>query len=433
MRSFARRLLPLFPLLSLLSIACDDESTEAEQPTEWTDPEGQDVTWEPARPDGLDWQLKATTTYVKAPDSDLVTVTETSLRVPASDFPDLATLEAGSAIIGNPHAEFAETNPVGFIRKVVSVSEDGDELVIETEAATLADAFESCDMVATVQLSDFADLDFVSEEGARISPKPSDDSDEPEAQPNIAFNAGGVVLFDANGLKATLTKATFQFAPSFNFDLDASILKGLKRLSAVASGSQSAELEVKLETTTQIDKSFEKEFAAAPIPIPLGPIVVTATPKLIVGCEVNVPSGMNVTAGLKQSSSVAIGVEYTKEDGVNPVAQSSFTLTRLGPTFNTGKPVEARCFIRPELHAGLNIVVASAGVTMALEGFSEVAASVTNNVCKVDMELGIKGTVGVNATAFGFEALDEDVTIFTKNVPILNDAPCFPKARPELN
>lgn len=427
MKSFARRLLPVCSLFALLGLACDEESTEKEQPVDWTDPDGQEVTWTPARPDGLDWELKATTTYIKAPASDLVTVSETSLRVPASDFPDLLTLEAGAAIIGNPHSEFAATNPIGFIRKIVSVSEEGDEIVIETEAATLADAFESCDMVATVALSDFADLDFVSADGARISPKPESDSEEPEAEPSIAFDAGGVVLFDGNGVKATLSKATFQFAPSFNFDLDASVLKGLKRLSAVASGSQSAELEVKLETTAQVDKSFEKEFAAAPIPIPLGPLVVTATPKLIIGCEVVIPSGLSVTAGVKQTSNVAIGVEYTKEDGVSPIAQSSFTLTRLGPNFNTGKPVEARCFIRPELHAGLNIVVASAGVTMALEGFADVSASVTNNVCKVDMNLGVEGTVGVNATAFGFEALDEDLTIFTKNVAILNDANCTPK------
>lgn len=431
MKTFAHRfLLPMLPLFALFPIACDDESSEEEdQPTEWTDPEGEAVTWEPARPDGLDWELKDTTTYIKAPASDLVTVLDGSLRVPAADFPELASLEAGTAIIGNPHADFAATNPIGFIRKVVSVSEDGDELVIETEAATLADAFESCDMVATIALSDFEDLDFVAEDGTKLSPK---SSGEPEAEPNISFNKAGTILFDADGLKATLTKANFQFAPSFNFDLDASVIGGLKRLSAVATGNQSAELEVKLETTEAIDKSVEKVFSAPPIPIPLGPLVVTATPKLVLGCELNVPSGMNVVAGVKQTSSVAIGAVYTKEDGLDPVAQSNFTLNRLGPTFNTGNPVEARCYIRPELHAGLNIVVANAGVKMALEGFADVSANVNNNVCKLDMDLGVKGTVGVNATAFGFEVVDQELTLFTKNVAILNDANCVPAKKAVL-
>jgi hypothetical protein len=253
------------------------------------------------------------------------------------------------------------------------------------------------------------------------------DTGAPEAGPEIAFDAGGTVLFDAQGLKATVTKGKFQFAPSFNFDLDASVLQGLKRLSAVATGSQSAELEVKLETTSAVDRDFEKSFTAPPIPVALGPIVVLITPKLHLGCEVDVPSGMTVTSGMKQSSSVAVGAQFVKGEGVSGIAQTSFTLTRLGPTFNTGAPIEARCYIRPELHAGLNIVVASAGVNIAMEGFADASASVTNNVCKVDLDVGVEGSVGIQATALGFAELDEDVTIFSKSVPLLNDASCIPK------
>lgn len=413
---------------ALVIAACGEESSEEEvQPTEWSDPDGVEVTWKPARPDGLNWELKASTTYVKAPDSDLVTVTETSLRVPAADFPELLNLELGSAIIGNPHQTFAATNPIGFIRKVAAVSQDGDEIVIETEAASLADAFESCDMVTTIKLDDFENLEFVAEDGAKISPKAP--SGDPEANPALAFNKSGTVLFQNDQLKATLSKATFQFAPSFNFDLDASLLKGLKRLSAVASGSQSAELEVKLENTVGVDEEFEKTFSAAPIPIPLGPIVITVTPKLVLGCSVQIPEGMNLTAGMQQSSSVAFGVEFVKGEGLSPIAQSSFSFTRLGPTFNTGKPITARCFIRPELQTGLNIVVANAGIDIGLEGYAQVSAAVTNNVCKVDMDLGVGITAGVSATAFGFDVLDEDVTLFSKEVALLDNASCIPKLK----
>ncbi len=78
---------------------------------------------------------------------------------------------------------------------------------------------------------------------------------------------------------------------------------------------------------------------------------------------------------------------------------------------------------------GLNIVVANAGIDIGLEGYAQVSAAVTNNVCKVDMDLGVGITAGVSATAFGFDALDEDVTLFSKEVALLDNASCIPKLK----
>ena len=412
-------------MFALLPLACEDESTEEEQPTEWTDPDGEAVTWEPARPDGLDWEFLDTTTYIKSPQADLVTVEASSLRMPAAEFAELLSIQPGDAVVGDADADRADTNPIGFMRKVVSVSEVGDEIVIETEAATLGDAFELCDMVHTVDLADFADLEFVAEDGTKIAPK-SGEGGEPGAEPNISFDKSNTVLFEGNGLKATATKANFQFAPSFNFDLDFSLAKGLKSFSAVATGAQSAEIEVKLETTQGVEKDFNKTFSAAPIPVPIGPITIMVTPRLVLGCGVDIPSGINLKAGMTQGATVAVGMQFVKGDGVSGIAQASFTLARTGPTFNTGAPLTARCFIRPELHVGLNIAVASAGVVIGLEGFGEVASEVVNNACKFDMDLGIRGKIGVELDAIIGDPLSANLNVFTKDVAIVDNQSCLP-------
>lgn len=413
------------------AIACSTEEapTPDDSPTVWNDPEGQEATWAPDAADHTEWKFKDTTTYVKSPKQNLVTVAETSLRFPSAEFPDLLPLAAGDVLIGNAADDGTLKNPSGFLRKIVSVAEEGGEIVVTTEEATLADAFETCDMAATFDLSSLANATFVDEtDGTTIKPESFGGGlgGPAELEANaINFNVANVVLFNEPPLKASVTKGSFSFAPAFHFELDAAIIGGLKHFEAVATGTTTAELEVKLETTQAIVKDFTKTFGGTPSQFSVGPLEIVVTPKLVMGCSVNVPTG-NITVGAKATSVVALGVEYDKSTGLKGIAQSDFELTRNGPNTQMSSAATARCFIRPSIgvevgrgnlgHGGANLEVEASGDTSVL------AAAKT---CKFDFTVGVKADVDLELVALGFEVVDKDnLSLFNKSTKLVDDGNC---------
>lgn len=430
-----RRIIALSACSSLLfalaagSVGCDtDESTPVDDsPTEWKDPEGQEANWTPDATDHTEWKFKDTTTYIKSPKQNLILVTDSTLVLPSADFQDILPLAAGDVLIANAADDGSQKNPSGFLRKVVSVAEQGTDIVVTTEPATLADAFETCDMVATWDLPSFGDQTFIDEtDGTTIKPANFGPPTDVELQAEgVNFNVGGVVLFEQNGLKASVTKGSFSFTPTFHFELDAGIIGGLKHFEAVATGTTVAELEVKLESTQAIVKDFSKTFGGTPIQIPVGPLTATVTPKLVMGCSVNVPTG-SVTAGAKATSIVSIGAEYDKSTGLKGVAQSNFTLTRNGPNAELSAVATARCFIRPSLDLNLSAVgLAHAGANLEIEGFGDAAVTASAKTCRFDFTVGVKSNIDVELDALGFDILDKQgLVLIDKSTKLVDDGNC---------
>lgn len=418
-------------MVPFVMVGCSSDpeaQPEPEQPTEWQDPEGQDVTYAPVGEEKMEWKFNANTTYVKAPRNDQVEVLADSLKVPAAGFEDVAALSAGAVLIGPAHKDRAATNPGGFLRKIVSITPEGTNLVIQTEPARLEDAFETCNFNVLRDLPSFGDMTFSDPvDGKKFSPKSFGIPDEPGLQPAVAFDKSGLILFDNGTFKATVTSGKMDFTPSFDFTFDASLLKGLERFEAVASGAFSAELVVKFENTQGFNSSFSKNFNATPFGIDIGPLTAEITPRLAMGCTVNIPSGLSITAGAKATSNVAFGVSYVKDSPLQGIAQSNFTLTRIGPTFDENAASTARCFIKPSLEVKLSAVVASAGAKLSVEGFDQLTASVASNTCKLDYTVGVKGTADVDLKAFGVSLVDKEFTLFTKNAQLLDNRSCIPK------
>lgn len=418
-------------MVPFVMVGCSSDpegQPEPEQPAEWQDPEGQDVTYAPVGAEKMEWEFNPNTTYVKAPRNDQVEVLADSLKMPAAGFEDVAALSAGAVLIGGAHKDGVATNPGGFVRKVVSVTSDGTTLTVQTELARLEDAFASCNFNILRDLPDFGDMTFSDPvDGKKFSPKSFGIPTEPNLQPAVAFDKSGLVLFDDGTFKATVTTGKMSFTPSFDFAFDASLLKGLERFEAVASGAFSSELVVKLETTQTFSSSFSKTFGANPFGIDIGPLTAQITPTLTMGCSVNVPAGLSISAGAKATSNVAFGVRFEKGSPLDGIAETSFTLTRIGPTLDENGASTARCFIRPSLEVKLSAVVASAGAKLAVEGFDQLTASVASNTCSLDYTVGVKGTAEVDLKAFGVSLLDKDFSLFTKNALLLDNRACVPK------
>lgn len=398
-----------------------------EPPAEWKDPDGQDVTYAPEGAEKMEWKFNANTTYVKAPRNDQVEVKADSLIMPITGFEDVAALAPGSVLIGGAHSTYAATNPGGFLRKIVSITQDATNLIIMTEDGRLEDAFETCNFNVMRDLPDFGDMVFSDPtDGQKMQPKSFGIPSDPNLQPAVGFDKSGLILFDNGTFKATVTTGKMNFTPAFDFAFDASLLKGLERFEAVASGDFSAELTVKFENTQALTQSFSKNFEAQAFGVAIGPLTAQIIPRLAIGCNVNIPAGLSVTAGAKATSNVAFGVKYIKDSPIQGIAQSSFTLTRVGPTMDEGAPSTARCFIRPSLEVKLSAVIASAGANLAIEGFDQLTASVAAKQCTLDYTLGVKGTAGVDLKAFGISIVDSDFNLFSKTALLLDNRDCTP-------
>lgn len=73
--------------------------------------------------------------------TDDVSVTPTALRFPKATHPEVLAWKPGRIIVAGP-GEGAGKNPLGFARRVVSVAEQGEDLVVTTETPVLQELFE---------------------------------------------------------------------------------------------------------------------------------------------------------------------------------------------------------------------------------------------------------------------------------------------------
>lgn len=97
--------------------------------------------------------LGATNTYkyndgvvvADAPFVDAVLVADDTLTVPAAGQTIVAQLQPGTIFVGDRRADMAESNPIGFLRRVVGTRMDGANVVIDTTPAMMDDLFAEAD------------------------------------------------------------------------------------------------------------------------------------------------------------------------------------------------------------------------------------------------------------------------------------------------
>ncbi|MFN3196795.1 MAG: hypothetical protein ACE366_00060 [Bradymonadia bacterium] len=110
----------------------EDEVVSAEQKAVWRD----------RLDDGGDFvevKLRPGVQLVPQAVADVAFVEQGALRFPAQGNEDLLSLAEGTPMVADRASDDAAGNPLGFMRKVKSVQQIGDEIVIETERAALSE------------------------------------------------------------------------------------------------------------------------------------------------------------------------------------------------------------------------------------------------------------------------------------------------------
>ncbi|QDE70995.1 hypothetical protein BHS05_30480 [Myxococcus xanthus] len=136
---------PVLAILAclLLTGSCAETLPEDDTPTEFTVKSPHEdldsVVWEPQfEPDYNNLQPQPWVEVVTETQARTVVVRPDSLIFPRAEHPEVLEWEAGKIVVSAP-SDGPGANPLGFARRVVSVTEVDDTLVVATEAAALED------------------------------------------------------------------------------------------------------------------------------------------------------------------------------------------------------------------------------------------------------------------------------------------------------
>lgn len=390
--------------------------------------------------------------------ADDVTVQGDRLLFPKTAHADIASKKAGDVLVGDAGFSPNTPNKWGFLRKVVSVTEEGDNYVVKTERADLTDVVTEGELSGQLTVPSLQPTDPAASTKT-LGKKGGDTIKLLDFSGKTLFaNTGSVEVqpgktlgYEAN---VTLTKGTLDFTPTF--DVGAKIgkpsgfsLKGvIKEAHAIANG--------KLEAVAEVDASFKligtatgEDVAALiakkvfnkpstviadhKIKLPglkLGFISVPAHAQFraVVTCDMKWGGETRVVVGGKASATVSAGARY---DGskISPVWDHSETLEQLGPVWTINHDLGLRCAIVPELK--LNLWDVAAGEVVA-EAYAALEAKATCNSSTLTGDVSGAAYAGASARAkakldvFGLYKWEKECMLFDMHSPKASFSGSFP-------
>ncbi len=381
--------------------------------------------------------------------ADVAKVEATKVTFPASAIATMGMPGKGTVLVSDRQLPGTSgTNPDGFLRKVTSAAQTGDQLVVNTTDATLQDAVDDLDVQATLQVPDLnvdgpatnsqsEGIGTMKTGGTTIKLLDYSGTKLVDYSANVTLPNQKTVGFNAF---ATVEKGTLTFSPSYDVGIKLGFLK-VKEAHAIAKGQLDAELlvdaGVKLNTNLdsqsftllvaqQLLKSQTTRIADYKInlgSIKAGPISMPASAQFTadLACEFAWGGGIEVKTGAKASASITAGVKY---DGskFSGVWDKNASFTRLGPDFVADGAVRMRCTITPKftlnffgLAMGEVTAQAYAGIGGALTCGGQDANGNKLALLHGDAEAGANATVLAKVNLLGLYKWQKECTLFDVN------------------
>lgn len=309
--------------------------------------------------------------------------------------PELAALDVGDVMVGGVSA----AAPYGFLRAATAISPEAGQVRVQTEQATLEDAFEQVAFSLSRRLTP-ADI-----QGSYMAQGVSLRQSPPHLPNAFYFEIKDVVLDDRDGNPYTTNdqlraNGSLELAPAFSIDLVLSN-RTLQRLEVVVRADEVADLEivaeaeiVGLEARCQIAHLNLGHIVVlvpcVPIPIPVViviemPIYLCADGKVTVG---------GVIVGVTQQASLSAGVRY-EHGSWAPVASLTNSFTFRPPRLTAGAEIKA--YVDPPLRFRLFGV---SGPYVAARPFLELKADVSASPWW-KLYAGLEAPVGVEVDILG--------------------------------
>jgi len=299
---------------------------------------------------------------------------------------DVTNLAVGNVMVGGVSAQ----SPNGFLRKVSSVNEINNQLVISTTQATLEDAIQD----GTIELNQ------------SLSP---DDVNKAVATKGVTLKAVGdtfspsldnVVIWDFDNNPNTtydqiIANGSFTFSASIDFKVRIEWFH-IEEARAVLSLDESAQLTISSNINfPTIDKTKRiATYYFTPVIIPVGPVPVVVTPVLTVDVGINGQVEVSITTNITQTANLAVGLQYSN-DAWSPVMDFTKSFSNTPPTLSAGLSIQG--YIQPRINI---LVYGIVGAYADAKGYLQLDANVASNPWW-ELWGGLEAGAGVEVSVLG--------------------------------
>ena len=313
-----------------------------------------------------------------------------------------------------------EKTPYGLLRKVTSVTQQGNQVVVQTTQAKLTDVIEqgSISVSKTLTTSDIntSSASVKTLKGVSLRPIPKVKNARAAAAAvgidpdNELFNLelADVVLYDHDGNENTtydqiVADGGISFGLSFNLDIQIDWLFKLQYLSFTTTPWQTAEIEISSSISKSIEKKIQiAQFYTSPITVfvgvpPVWPVIMVPVVTLYVGLDGEV--SVDITTGVTQSASITAGVEYQDSEW-SPISGYSLDFDYQPPVLSAS--ASAKAYVEPEFTL---LIYGVTGPYATLQGYLQLNADINDDPWW-SLYTGIAVGVGVEVEVIGHEIVD---------------------------
>lgn len=395
----------------------------------------------------IETKVASNVTLIDSNASNDVTVLPGKLVFPKATHADILGKKPGDVLVGDEGTSPASPNPFGFLRKVVSVVDDGKgSIVVTTTQGTLLDVVDQGELSGTITVPSLqkpAGTKGLHTQGGPMKLLDFSGTTLFHDARSVDVSTGKSIGYDAT---VTLTKGTLDFTPSFDVGakitpkLTLDIKKWISEAHVIAKGTLAATAEIngslKLTSTATGDdvaaliakKIFDKSsttLADYPIKLPglhLGPISVPAHANFHaeIGCDLRWSGETTVDFGANASVSLSAGAKW---DGstISPVFDHTESLEKIGPTFTINDDVGLSCKITAKFELNL-WDVASGEITG--EAYAAADAQAVCNSSKLTGDVSGIAFAGADAKAhakldvLGLFKWERECTLFDVRTPV---------------
>ncbi len=301
-------------------------------------------------------------------------------------------------------------NPEGFMRRALSLREEGDSVVILTEPASLEEVFTELDENGAIDIGAAPDADGPpgkAPQGARHVDVPT----------IPVIDLSGVEIYRKGSDYIRLPSAYVHLDLALDVGVQVSALR-LQETHVIVSGDVDAEIDVEasiFDVPPVVGIPIEKEVFVAKYPLPpLGPVPMTIALRVSVGCTVS-GGGFHVTGGAGTTMHFTGGVEYTRAGGavaVGDVTHEPYVLSPSGELL-ASKQVTVRCSVDPRIEVLFFDVVGPIVKTQAFADFRFATAP-----DRLSLDVGLTGHLGGTLRVFGLRVGELSAQLFEQRTQL---------------
>jgi hypothetical protein len=316
----------------------------------------------------------------------------------AQSTPILQTLLPGDIIVSGSNA----SAPNGLIRKVTAVIQDGGQIIIETDPATLEEVIQRGSIELSRALTPY---DLSSAVALRKGVSLTQGMARAQTLEGFYFEIEDVVLYDADGDLNTENdqirmNGGISFDLGFNFNLEIDNFQ-LKNLTFTSSVVEATEIEFEAKAAIlELEKKVEiARLTFSPITAWIGWVPIVIIPVLSVNVGIDGEVSVGITTKIAQEATLTAGLSYNNGTW-SPISNFSNSFTFDPPFLSAGAEVMA--YAGPQLNL---LLYGIAGPYGEIKGYLELEADIFDDPWW-ELYGGLEANLGVRVEVLSKEIVD---------------------------